>query len=248
MSTTIELTTDGPRANLTLRAENGVNVLGPEVMTRMGDLIEEIREQKGIRWTVLQAEGKVFAAGADIKKMSAFKPADARAYGTLGQRVIDALESLPCVTIAALNGAALGGGCEVALGCDFRIAVRNARIGLPEVSLGLIPGWGGIMRLSDLIGPARAKRLFLSADVVTAEDGLPWGLVDELVDSADALPAAVDAFCKSFMKGAPAANALAKRAFADGDDLAAFADCFTTEDAPEGMNAFIEKRKARWME
>ena len=246
--TIVELSVEGPRADLTLKTEEGINVLGPELMTQLGKLIGQVRDNPKVRFTVLRAEGKVFAAGADIKKMATFTRADGFEYGKLGQGVINALEALPCITVAALNGAALGGGCEVALGCDFRIAVKNAKLGLPEVSLGLIPGWGGILRLAKLIGPVRAKRMFLSADAVPAEAGLAWGLVDEVVDTVEELSGRVDAFCRSMMKGGPAANALAKRAFADQDDLNAFADCFTKDDSKEGMTAFIEKRKPSWME
>ena len=246
--TIVELSVEGPRALLTLKTEGGINVLGPELMTQLGGLIGQVRANPKVRFTVLRAEGKVFAAGADIKKMATFTREDGFEYGKLGQDVINALEALPCITVAALNGAALGGGFEVALGCDFRIAVKNAKLGLPEVSLGVIPGWGGILRLAKLIGPARAKRMFLSADAVPAEAGLAWGLVDEVVETADELSGRVDAFCRSMMKGGPAANALAKRAFADQDDLNAFADCFTKDDSKEGMTAFIEKRKPSWME
>ncbi|HNQ24504.1 MAG TPA: enoyl-CoA hydratase/isomerase family protein [Phycisphaerae bacterium] len=246
--TRADLTIDGPRATITLKTDEGINVLSPPLMTQLGDLVAQVRDARGVRFLVLRGEGKVFAAGADIKHMAGFQPDDARQYGALGQRVIDALESLPCVTVAALNGAALGGGCEVALGCDFRLAVKGARIGLPEVSLGLVPGWGGIPRLLRLIGPARAKRLFLSAEPVPAEVALTWGLVDEVVDGVEALGPAVEAFCKSFVKASPAANALAKRACADRDDIAAFADCFTKPDSKEGISAFLEKRKASWME
>ena len=246
--TRAQLSIDGPRATVTLTTDGGINVLGPALMEELGGHVQQVRGTPTVRFFVLTGAGKVFAAGADIKHMAGFQPDDARAYGQLGQSVIDAIETLPCVTIAALNGAALGGGCEVALGCDFRVAVKSAKIGLPEVSLGLIPGWGGIIRLSRLIGPARAKRMFLSADPVAAEHGLPWGLVDEVVEDADQLAGCVDALCAAVRKAGPAAAALAKRAFADGDDIGAFADCFTKPDAKEGITAFLEKRKADWME
>jgi enoyl-CoA hydratase/carnithine racemase len=136
----------------------------------------------------------------------------------------------------------------LALACDFRIAVKSAKLGCPEVSLGLIPGWGGIARLPKLIGTARAKRLFLSAIPVSGEDALSCGLVDEVVNSAEDLSHRVAAFCKSFSRAAPSAVALAKRASRDFDDLAAFAECFSTKDSREGMGAFFEKRPAKWMD
>ena len=190
----------------------------------------------------------MFLAGADIKEMAPFSPDDAREYGSLGQAVLDELEALPSITVAAINGAAMGGGLELALACDFRIAVKSAKIGLPETSIGVIPGWNGIPRLTALVGPSRAKRMYLSALPVSAEDGLAFGLVDEVVNSAEDLGPRVTAFCKSFKRAAPAAVALAKRALRTDDDLSAFADCFATADHIEGMAAFVEKRTASWME
>ena len=246
--TEIQLEIDGPHATISLVTEDGLNVGSSDMMRRLGDVVAKVRADSSVRTTVIQGKGKVFLAGADIKEMASFDRAKGLEYGRLGQGVFEAIESLPSITVAALNGAALGGGMELALACDFRIAVKTAKIGLPETSLGLIPGWGGITRATKLIGPAQAKKLFLSALPVTAEDGLAFGLVDEIVNSPEDLGARVAAFCKSFKRAAPAAVALAKRAARDGDELAAFGDCFETNDAREGMTAFIEKRTAPWME
>jgi enoyl-CoA hydratase len=239
---------EGPHATVTLYTEEGINVMSTDAMGSLREALAKVAKDANVRTTAIVGEGKVFAAGADIKAMAAFKPAEARAYASLGQDVLNELESLPSLTVAAINGAALGGGLELALACDFRIAVKSAKVGLPETSLGLIPGWAGIMRLTKLVGASQAKRLFLSALPVSAEDGLAFGLVDEIVNAAEDLKPRVTAFCKSFRRGAPAAVALAKRAFRDGDDVSAFGDCFNTEDAREGIAAFIEKRPASWME
>jgi len=247
--TDVQVQIEGPHVTLTFVTEGGVNVLSSEVLKRFQAAVAAVAQDSRVRSTVIRAEGKVFVAGADIKEMSGFKHVEARAYGQLGQDVLNDLAALPSITVAAINGAALGGGLELALACDFRLAVKSAKLGLPEVTLGLIPGWNGIPRLTKLIGASRAKRMYLSANPVTAgEEGVAWGIVDEIVNSAEDLDARVVAFCKSFRKASPSAVALAKRATRDSDDLSAFADCFGKPDAREGMAAFVEKRPASWME
>lgn len=235
-------------ATITLRTEGALNVGSSDMMRRLGDTVASVAGDSQVRTTVIQGEGKVFLAGADIKEMAEFTSPSAREYGELGHGVMNAVENLPSITVAAINGAALGGGLELALACDFRIAVKSAKIGLPETSLGLIPGWGGVIRATKLVGASHAKKLFFSALPVSAEEGLEFGLVDEVVSGPEDLGPRVAAFCKSLYRGAPAAVALAKRALRDGDDVSAFADCFDTADAREGMAAFIEKRPASWME
>lgn len=246
--TDIQLNVDVPVATIAIVTDGGLNVGSSGMMRKFSEVVAQVAENGQVRATVIRGEGKVFLAGADIKEMTTFDREKALEYGRLGQKVLDAIESLPSISVAAINGAAMGGGMELALACDFRIAVKSAKIGLPESSLGLIPGWGGIIRATRLIGPSRAKKLYLSALPVSAEEGLEFGLVDEIVNAQEDLGPRVAAFCKSFRRGAPAAVALAKRASRDGDDLNAFADCFTTDDAREGMRAFVEKRPARWME
>jgi len=246
--TLVRLTIDGPHATILLTTDGGINVGSPEVMRALGAVVAQVAENRRVRTTAIQGQGKVFLAGADIKEMAPFTREQAVEYARLGQRVLDAIDKLPSITVAAINGAALGGGLELALACDFRLAVKSAKLGLPETSLGIIPGWSGIPRLTRLVGPARAKRLFLSALPVSAEEGLTFGLVDEIVNSVEDLEARVPPFCKSFRRGGAQAVALAKRAFGDGDDVSAFADCFKTEECHEGLAAFLEKRPAAWME
>jgi enoyl-CoA hydratase len=239
---------EGSHATITFSTDDGLNVLSTDVLHSFGAAIAKVSKDPKVRTTVVQAQGKVFIAGADIREMAAFKPDDAHAYGSLGQSVMSDLASLPSITVAAIQGAALGGGLEVTLACDFRIAVKSARLGLPEVTLGLIPGWGGMNRLTQLIGPAKAKRIFLSAAPVSGEDALHMGLVDEIVNSPEDMGQRIAAFCKSFHKAAPASVALAKRAARDHDDLGAFVECFRNRNSREGMAAFLEKRSASWME
>jgi enoyl-CoA hydratase len=247
-STQVQFKTEGSHATITFCTDGGVNLLSADVLHSFGAVVARVRKDPHIRTTAIQAEGKVFIAGADIKEMADFTPDQAREYAMLGQGMLNDLAALPCITVAAIQGAALGGGLELALACDFRLAVKSAKLGCPEAALGLIPGWGGIVRLTKLVGPAHAKRLFFSANPVSGEDAAAWGLVDELVNSPEDLGHRVAAFCKSFRRASPAAVALAKRASRDFDDLSAFAECFATKDSREGMAAFFEKRPASWME
>ena len=246
--TQVRLEIEGAHATITFFTEGGLNVLSPTVLHSFGAAVARVRTDGTVRTTVVQAEGKVFLAGADVKVMADYNAENARDYGMRGQEVFNDLAALPSVTVAAINGAALGGGLELVLACDFRIAVKSAKLGLPEVSLGLIPGWGGIGRLSKLVGPSRAKRLYLSGMPVSADDGHGFGLVNEVVNSVEDLEPRVAAFCKTFKRASPAAIALAKRATRDMDDLSAFADCFKNRESREGIAAFLEKRPASWME
>ena len=239
---------EGSQATITFVTEEGLNVLTGDGLYSLGAAVAKVRKDPNVRTTVVQAKGKVFVAGADIKEMAPFNADQAHEYATRGQSVMNDLASLPSITVAAIQGAALGGGLEVALACDFRLAVKSAKLGLPEVSLGLMPGWGGIKRLTQLIGPARAKRMYLSANPLSGEDALSVGLVDEIVNSPEDLHHRAIVFCKSFQKASPASVALAKRAARDQDETAAFVDCFRNKDSREGMAAFAEKRPAKWME
>lgn len=247
-SSQVGLKIDGSHAAITFRSEVGVNVLTSESLHTLGAIVARLKKEPGVRTMSIHGEGKLFMAGADIKEMAGFTPDQARAYGELGHNVFNDLASLPCITIAAVQGAALGGGLELALACDFRIAVKSAKLGCPEVALGLIPGWGGIARLTKLLGAVRAKKLFLSGNPISGEEAHNWGLVDELVNSPEDLLHRIPVFCRSFKRASPAAVALAKRAVRDFDELSAFAECFAHKESREGMTAFIEKRSASWME
>jgi len=240
-----------PVARVTFSTEGGLNILSTAVLNRLDEVVRELGDSsKGssrVRVCIFAGEGKVFFAGADIKEMSAYDTEGARVYGRLGMDVFDAVAALPCVTIAAINGAALGGGLELALACDLRIAVRTAKLGLPEVTLGLVPGWKGMTRLPALVGPSRARRLVLSGEAIKAEDALAMGLVDELVNSTEDLEHRVQAVARSFFGAGPQAVALAKRALSDGDDLLAFTECFLEgADGQAGMAAFLQKSKPPW--
>lgn len=246
--TLVALETKGSHATITFATEDALNILSASVLHTLGATVARVRKDPAIRTTTIRADGRVFIAGADIHEMASFSVDQAREYAALGQGVMADIASLPSITVAAIQGAALGGGLELALACDFRIAVKTAKLGMPEVSLGLIPGWGGIGRLTRLIGIGRAKRLFLSATPASADTAMGWGLIDEVVNSSEDLLVRVPAFCESFYRAGPCAVVLAKRASRDFDDAGAFAECFENRESREGMKAFIEKRPARWME
>ncbi|MCH8053697.1 MAG: enoyl-CoA hydratase/isomerase family protein, partial [Planctomycetes bacterium] len=145
-----------------------------------------------------------------------------------------------------IQGAALGGGCELAMACDFRFAVKSINIGQPEVLLGLIPGWGGTIRLPKLVGPALAKQLMFSGESIKADRACEIGLLDEIVNSTEDLEPLVSAFFDKLVKAGPAAIARVKQALASGDEIGEFANCFGQEESKAGMSAFLEKRPAAW--
>ena len=244
--TRASLTIDGSLATVTIATEGGLNIMSKAAVAQLGEVIEQVRESDGIRFTVIRAEGKVFIAGADIKEMSGYDAAAAEEFGRLGSSVCDVIEALPSITIAAIQGAAVGGGCEIALACDFRIAVAKARLGLPETTLGLLPGWGGVPRAVKLLGAPVAKRLIFGGLPLSAEQANAIGLIDDVVPDGPALDAAVMKLCDCLIKGSPKAIALVKRTLRDGKDVTAFADCFNNPESREGMTAFIEKRPAAW--
>jgi len=247
-NTDVKLTVDGSTATILFATEGGLNVMSAEVLEKLAAAVEKVRAAGEVRMTILRAEGKVFVAGADIKQMSGYDSAAALKFSQRGNEVMDTLASLPSITVAVMQGAALGGGCEIVLACDFRIATEAVKIGLPETSLGLIPGWGGTQRSWKLLGPQWARRLVWGAMPLSAADAKEIGLLDEVVAGPDDLEPAIGNLQKQLARGGPCAIAMAKRAFLTGDEPGAFADCFVSNESREGMTAFIEKRKARWME
>lgn len=245
-ATQVELIREGFVATLQLSSESGVNVFSSGVIGALGTHIDALREDPSVRFVVLRGVGKTFAAGADIEQMSHFREEDGQIFSKHGHHVFDAIAALPQVTFAAINGHAVGGGCEIAIACDFRIAVAAAKLGQPESRLGLVPGWGGTSRLPRLVGISHAKRLMFSGETLTAEEALRIGLVDEIVPSAGELDTALKRWFERMLPGSPAAIRRIKHAIYHGDEIRQFALCFSCSDAQEGMAAFLEKRPAGW--
>lgn len=225
-------------------------------LTELRDRLRDLAGDADVQVVVLTGAGdRAFAAGADIKYMSGLDVEQAKEWGALGHEVGRLLETMPKPTIAAVNGFALGGGCELALACDFRYASSTAKLGQPEVNLGIIPGWGGTQRLARAVGIGLAKELVLTGRVVEAEEALRIELVNAVFEP-DELMAKTLEVARGLAQKAPLALAAAKeavnRALAGdhADNLAReadyFGELFSSEDAKEGMTAFAEKRKPRF--
>ena len=210
--TRVALETKESHATITFATEDALNILSASVLNTLGATVARVRKDPAIRTTTIRADGRGFIAGADIQEMASFSVDQAREYAALGQGVMADIASLPSITVAAIQGAALGGGLELALACDFRIAVKTAKLGMPEVSLGLIPGWGGIPRAVRLLGESAAKRLIFSGAVISAEEAKSIGLLDEVVPDSAALQDAINKPGAYFTKRSPAAVARVKRA------------------------------------
>ncbi len=230
-----------------LTLDNGkVNTLSTALLWQLRARAEELTEEPPGA-VVVTGGDRIFAAGAEISEFGG--PEESRVVGAAFRSALDAMAIIPRATIAAVGGYALGGGCELSLACDFRLASTRARFGQPEILLGIIPGGGGTQRLSRLVGPARAKDLILTGRQVTAEEALDMGLVDRVVP-ADELEAAALGWAADLAAGAVVAQGLAKRAIdeglqvslEDGQDLeqALFAEVFDTRDAEVGVASFLE--------
>ncbi|MGE0479087.1 MAG: enoyl-CoA hydratase/isomerase family protein [Phycisphaerae bacterium] len=244
--TRVERSRAGNVATLLFSTEGGINVFSSSVLGELGEHLNQIAEDAHIRFVVLRGEGRIFLAGANIEEMAQFDQSRGEALSNHGHHVFDLLEALPQVTIAAINGHALGGGCELAIACDFRIAVASAQIGQPESRLGLIPGWGGTQRLPRLVGLSRARRMMFSGESISADEARAIGLVDEVVPTVEDLDAAMRRWFVALTPGSPAAVKRIKRALRSGDETDQFSLCFSCSDAKEGIAAFLEKRAPLW--
>jgi len=241
---------------LTLNRPDKLNALNEELLLELGRVVNGLARDPAVRCVVLTGAGdKAFAAGADIAAMSAMTAVRAKRFAEMGHSIAQAMETAPFPVIAAVNGFALGGGCELALACDFIYASDKARLGQPEVSLGVIPGFGGTQSLARRVGEARARELCMTGDVVGAEEALRIGLVNAVVPHAELLTRVREVGRKIAGK-APLAVAAAKRVILRGADVTlttaneleatAFAALFGTADQREGMLAFLEKRAPKF--
>jgi enoyl-CoA hydratase len=255
VSTPLLFEEDGPIALLTLNRPDKLNALDSTLLGAVGDVVTALAARPAAtrpRAAILTGAGdKAFAAGADITELSRLRPEQARLLSQNGQRVGRVLEEAPFPVIAAVNGFALGGGCELALACDFIYASERARFGQPEVGLGLVPGFGGTQRLARRIGSGRARELVYTGAVIGAEQAKAIGLVNEVVPHAELLTR-VKELCRAIAGKAPLAVAACKRLVLRGEDVdlttaceletEAFGALFASDDAREGTSAFIAKR------
>ena len=241
-------------AVVTINRPKSLNALNSETLAELDACFSEISERKDIKVVILTGSGaKAFVAGADISEMVNATPAEGRKMGMLAKEAFLKLETMPQVTIAAVNGFALGGGCEISMACDIRIASDNAKFGQPETGLGILPGFGGTQRLARLVGPGMAKEIILSNQNIDSAEALRIGLVNKVVPQAELMPAAIKT-AKKIMKQGPVAVQIAKKAINNGlqcdiitgiqFESNVFGLCFATKDQKEGMKAFMEKRKA----
>lgn len=240
-------------AILSINRPKALNALNNDTLVEIKQAIEDIKTDTGIDVLIITGAGdKAFVAGADISFMQPLSAIEGRAFGALGQEVFRMIEAMEKPVIAAVNGFALGGGCELAMCCDFRIASTKAKFGQPEVGLGITPGFGGTQRLPRLVGSGMAKQMLYTADVIDASEALRIGLVNSVVEPEELMDA-VKKIAKRIISKAQVAVRLCKAAANEGMqtdidramtiEADVFGLCFATADQKEGMAAFIEKRK-----
>jgi enoyl-CoA hydratase len=251
---TVLLEKNGPIATITLNRPDKLNALNELLLRELDEILDELKNDASIHAAVLTGAGeKAFAAGADIASMQSLTSAEAYRFAQIGHAVGNAIENAHFPVIAAVNGFALGGGCELALSCDFIYASDKAKFGQPEVNLGVIPGFGGTQRLARRVGIGRARELCYTGDMIGAEEALRSGLANAVVPHAELLNKAHETAKKIASKG-PLAIAHAKRVLFRGADVPlqvanelevqAFAALFDSADQKEGMTAFLGKRAA----
>ena len=243
-------------AIVTIDRPKKLNALNKQTIAELHRAFAQLDANKDVRVIILTGTGdKAFVAGADISEFASFSVAQGEQLSAEGQELLfNYVENLSTPVIAAVNGFALGGGLELAMSCHFRIASENAKLGLPEVSLGVIPGYGGTQRLPQLVGKGKAMEMIMTGGMINAEEAYRWGLVNQTVPQEDLM-----AFCRKIAdriaKNSPVAIAYAIKAINAGyksnalgfaTEIESFGACFGTDDFEEGTNAFLEKRKAEF--
>lgn len=243
---------------ITINRESKLNALNGETIRELGAAIDDTEKNEGIRVAIITGAGnKAFVAGADISEFSNYNASQGEELARIGQQLVfDRIHQSAKPFIAAINGFALGGGLELAMACHIRVASGQAKMGLPEVTLGLIPGYGGTQRLTQLVGRGKALELIMTADMLTATEALSWGLVNHVVEEEAGLMDKAMEIASRIAQRSGSAVAAAIRAVNAGLDptldparngyeteIKAFGTCFGTKDFTEGVSAFLEKRK-----
>ena len=250
----LKLSVDDGIGIVTISRPKAMNALNTLFFQEMNEMLSELEKNNEVKVVIITGEGKAFVAGADIAEMCDKTQKQGYEFSVFGQSVFDKIEKLSKPVIAAINGFALGGGCELAMSCDIRIASSKAKFGQPEVNLGLIPGFAGTQRLSRLVGLADALYLLYTADMINAEEALRIKLVQKVIEPENLMEETISIARKIASKG-PEAVKLIKKATRDGFNIdfasgceieaKAFSSLFEKEGA-EGMKAFLEKRKPNW--
>jgi enoyl-CoA hydratase len=242
-------------AVVTLTREKALNALNDELISELQRFLSHSWMKRDFRCLIITGAGKAFVAGADVVELSKLDVAGATRTSMIGQYLMKSIENFPCPVIAAINGFALGGGCELAMACDIRLASEKAKLGQPEINLGIIPGYGGTQRLARLVGRGKAKELILTGDMITAAEAHRIGLVDEVYPPEELLDKAKEMAKKITTKSAPAVTA-AKEAINRGLDInmtagvdfekVHFGNLYGNKDAIEGLTAFIDRRPPKF--
>ena len=255
MNQLVEVTVGDGVAVVTLNRPEALNALNDELLAALEGAFHSLSRDAGLRAVIITGAGKAFVAGADIKAMAGFSSLEARAFAHRGQRVFNMIEDFPHPVLAAVNGFALGGGLELAMACDLRIGSDKAKVGQPEVNLGVIPGFGGTQRLPRILGRAAAKYLLFTGETIGAERALQMGLFNEVTTPENLMTRCLE-IARSIAARGPIAVSYCKAAVNLGSESTLnhglsheaelFASTFATEDLREGMKAFIEKRPAQF--
>lgn len=237
---------------ITLNRPDKLNALNRALLAALNEQVELVYHSSEIKGLIITGSGdKAFAAGADISEFSALEPHEASLLSREGQLIFEKIDKLTKPVIAAINGYALGGGFELALSCHIRIASTNAKMGLPEASLGLLPGYGGTQRLTSIAGKGRAIEMMLTTDQITAEKALEWGIVNSVTEQSDLIPVCKQLLTKMFLKAPVSIREILRCAHLAGEtsgtafpqEATSFGLCAGTQDFKEGVQAFMEKRK-----
>ncbi|MES2789293.1 MAG: enoyl-CoA hydratase/isomerase family protein [Planctomycetota bacterium] len=257
MPTNVILSQTGPVARVRFEAPNEIHILSADTRRLLSEIIGKLDADPTCRIIIFEARGRTFLAGADLAELQGLRADSAQGFAEIGQALMNEIAALRAVTICAIQAACVGGGCELSLACDFRLAAAGARIGLPETSLGVIPGWGGTVRSSLLLGAPVARRIILTAELFSAEAAQKLGLVDQ-VFADEGLEQGVDQLVEHLLTRGPEALKRAKRLISQltrsgfkkalAREARQFAACYASGEPAAGIGAFREKRAPSWVD